>query len=130
MRLSMHILIIAVAAAGCVGPQVPLLDAPYHRMPDKELWYSMRWIGAFNELRCRGLNPQLASAEYDRRFGDRERAIDAAMIAKYGPVKDGEGEEITIGKSCRGYQGAIGKSEAIRAELERRLGLPVRQTIR
>ena len=126
----MHILIIAVAAAGCVGPQVPLLDAPYHRMPDKELWYSMRWIGAFNELRCRGLNPQLASAEYDRRFGDRERAIDAAMIAKYGPVKDGEGEEITIGKSCRGYQGAIGKSEAIRAELERRLGLPVRQTIR
>lgn len=130
MRLSMHILIIAVAAAGCVGPQVPLLDAPYHRMPDKELWYSMRWSGAFNELRCRGLNPQLASAEYDRRFGDRERAIDAAMIAKYGPVKDGEGEEITIGKSCRGYQGAIGKSEAIRAELERRLGLPVRQTIR
>lgn len=126
----MNILIIAVAAAGCVGPQVPLLDAPYHRMPDKELWYSMRWIGAFNELRCRGLNPQLASAEYDRRFGDRERAIDAAMIAKYGPVKDGEGEEITIGKSCRGYQGAIGKSEAIRAELERRLGLPVRQTIR
>ena len=130
MRLSMHILIIAVAAAGCVGPQVPLLDAPYHRMPDKELWYSMRWIGAFNELRCRGLNPQLASAEYDRRFGDRERAIDAAMIAKYGTVKDGEGEEIAIGKSCRGYQGAIGKSEAIRAELERRLGLPVRQTIR
>ena len=130
MRLSMPILIIAVAAAGCVGPQVPSLDAPYRRMPDKDLWYSMRWTGAFNELRCRGLNPKLATAEYDRRFGDRERAIDAAMIARYGPLKDGEGEFILTGKSCRGYQGAIGKSETIRAELERRLGLPVRQPIR
>lgn len=91
MRLSMPILIIAVAVAGCVGPQVPSLDAAYSRMPDKDLWYSMRWTGAFNELRCRGLNPKLARAEYDRRFGDREGAIDAAMIAKYGPVKDGEG---------------------------------------
>ena len=126
----MPILIIAVAAAGCVGPQVPSLEALYGRMSDKDLWYSMRWTGAFNELRCRGLNPKLAEAEYDRRFGDRERAIDAAMIAKYGPVKDGEEEAILTGKSCRGYQGAIGKSEAIRAELERRLGLPVRQTIR
>jgi hypothetical protein len=126
----MPILIIAVAVAGCVGPQVPSLEALYRRMSDKDLWYSMRWTGAFNELRCRGLNPKLAEAEYDRRFGDRERAIDAAMIAKYGPVNDGEGEAILTGKSCRGYQGAIDKSEAIRAELERRLGLPVRQPIR
>ena len=130
MRLSIHILIIAAATAGCVGPQVSSLDASYLRMPDKDLWYSMRWVGAFNELRCRGLNPKLATAEYDRRFGDRERAIDAAMIARYGPLKDGEGEFILTGKSCRGYQGAIGKSETTRAELERRLGLPVRQPIR
>lgn len=126
----MQSIIAAVALAGCAGPQATMQDSEYNRLPDKELWFSMRWVGGINELLCRGLSIKSARAEYERRFGERERAIDAAMIAKYGPPKDGEGEMILTGKRCTGYRGAIRQSEAIRAELERRLGLPARRPIR
>lgn len=117
------LLVIAAVVAGCVGPHGQALDPQYARLPDKELWFSMRLVGAFNELRCQGLNPQQAKAAYEMRFAARERAIDAAMLAKYGPLRDGEGEFLPIGRKCPAYRGAIRQSEAIRTELERRLGL-------
>ena len=127
----MHaLLVIAAVVTGCVGPYGQALDPQYARLPDKELWFSMRLVGAFNELRCRGLTPQQAKAAYEMRFATRERAIDAAMLAKYGPLKDGEGEFIPIGRKCPAYRGAIRQSEAIRAELERRLGLPSSTPVR
>jgi hypothetical protein len=120
----MHILLtIAAIGSGCVAPEGRALDPQFARPPDKELWYSMRMIGAFNELRCRGFYPQQAKAIYEKRFGARERAIDAAMLAKYGPRREGEGEVLPIGKRCPAYRGAIRRAEAVQLELERRLGI-------
>lgn len=117
------ILLSAALLSGCVAGRGRALDPQYARLGDKDLWFSMRLVGAFNELRCQGLDPQQARAVYERRFGARERAIDAAMLAKYGPLKAGEGEFLPIGKKCPAYRGAIRQSDAIRTELERRLGI-------
>lgn len=117
------LLVIAAVVTGCIGPYGQALDPQYARLPDKKLWFSMRLVGAFNELRCQGLKPEQAKAAYQMRFAVRDRAIDAAMLVKYGPLKDGEGEFLLIGKKCSAYRGAIRRSEAIRTELERRLGL-------
>ena len=124
MRPAMSFLLtMAAVGSGCVAPEARSLDPQYARLPDKELWFSMRLIGAFNELRCQGLSPQQARVIYEKRFGAKERAIDAAMLAKYGPLREGEGEFLPIGKRCPAYRGAIRQSEAMRSELARRLGL-------
>ena len=102
MRPSMYaLLVIAAVVTGCVGPYGQALDPQYARLPDKELWFSMRLVGAFNELRCQGLKPEQAKAAYEMRFAARERAIDAAMLAKYGPLKEGEGEFLPMAKSVQ-----------------------------
>ena len=96
--------------------------------PTKSCGSPSELVGAFNELRCRGLSPEQAKAAYERRFGARDRAIDAAMLEKYGPLREGEGDFLPIGKKCQAYRGAIRQSEAIRTELERRLGLTFSST--
>jgi hypothetical protein len=114
---------LAAIATSCATPEVHALEPRYAGLPDKELWFSMRLVGAFNELRCQGLDPEEAKAAYEKRFGAKERAIDAAMLAKYGPLKEDEGVFLPIGEKCPAYRGAISLSERIRAELARRLGL-------
>ncbi len=125
MRLSMPaLLVIAAALTGCIGHRDQTLDLKYAQLRDKELWFAMRTVGGFNELRCQGLDPDQANVAFRARFATRDQMIDAAMLAKYGPLQEGEGEFLPIGKKCPAYRGAIRQSDAIRAELERRLGLP------
>jgi hypothetical protein len=115
------LLVGAALVTSCVGPHGQALEARYAQLPDKELWFSLLLAGAFNELRCNGLDPQQARTTYEVRFGARTRAVEAAMLAKYGPLKDGEGEFLPVGKKCAAYRAAIRRSDAILTELERRL---------
>jgi hypothetical protein len=92
---------------------------PYQ--PDKELYYSALLTGAFNELRCRGYGAGKARKIYEQRFGARERAIRAALLRKYGPPQDDEGEAIAIGFRCPHYRGAGRRFDVMLRELERRL---------
>ncbi len=124
MRSSIHLLIVLAAGVTCcVNPRGQALDALYLQLPDKKLWFAMRSVGAFNELRCRGFSARQAKDIYASRFASAERAIDAAMVAKYGHLAEGEGDIIPVGKQCSAYRGAIRRSGVIRAELQRRLGL-------
>jgi hypothetical protein len=109
--------------SSCTSPNATKLSSRYAQVSDRELQFSMLTVGAFNELRCHGLNAEEARSVYEARFGARERAINAAMLSKYGHLGEDEGVFIPIGKRCPAYRGAIKRYEEMRAELERRLGL-------
>jgi hypothetical protein len=103
-----------------------MLDPAMAKLSDRKLFLSGAIDSPFNELRCQGFGPKATSVIYERRFGERERRVRAALIAKYGVPKEGENDFLPIGKKCPAYKGAMRRYEGILAELETRLGLTSR----